>query len=103
MRLRMGVVLWALSWVPYGVIMGLSGAQLTLAWTFVIEQRMLHDSIRGEKLFGGTGAPKSPATWPCRQSCCARATCSCPRTERVSRTAQLALPDAPIAPAGCRF
>jgi hypothetical protein len=31
-RLRVGVVLWALSWVPYGVILGLSGWALTMSW-----------------------------------------------------------------------
>ena len=36
MRLRLGVVLWALSWVPYGIILGLGGAWLTLAWTVEI-------------------------------------------------------------------
>ena len=40
-----------------------SNSAIALAWTFVIEQRLLHDSIRGEKLFGGTGAPQPPATW----------------------------------------
>jgi hypothetical protein len=32
-KLRIGVVLWVLSWVPYGVIFGLSGWMLTLSWT----------------------------------------------------------------------
>jgi hypothetical protein len=32
MKLRVGVVLWLLSWVPYGVILGLDGKALTLAW-----------------------------------------------------------------------
>ncbi len=36
MRLRLGVVLWLLSWVPYGVILGLDGTALTLAWGFEI-------------------------------------------------------------------
>ncbi len=31
-RLRIGVVLWCLSWVPYGVILGLSGVWLTVSW-----------------------------------------------------------------------
>ena len=33
MKLRLGIALWALSWVPYGLILGLSGAWLTAAWT----------------------------------------------------------------------
>jgi hypothetical protein len=36
MRLRLGISMWLLSWVPYGVILGLSGAWLTAAWTFEI-------------------------------------------------------------------
>ncbi len=36
MKIRLGVVLWILSWVPYGVILGLSGTSLTVAWTFEI-------------------------------------------------------------------
>jgi hypothetical protein len=35
-KLRLGVVLWLLSWVPYGIILGLSGAALTAAWGFEI-------------------------------------------------------------------
>ena len=31
-KLRIGVVLWALSWIPYGIILGLSGTALTVAW-----------------------------------------------------------------------
>lgn len=33
MKLRLGISLWVLSWVPYGLILGLSGAWLTAAWT----------------------------------------------------------------------
>ncbi len=36
MRLRVGIVLWALSLVPYGVILGLSGLALTASWGFEI-------------------------------------------------------------------
>ncbi len=32
MKLRLGVALWLLSWIPYGIILGLSGAALTAAW-----------------------------------------------------------------------
>ena len=32
LRLRVGITLWVLSWVPYGVILGLSGAWLTVSW-----------------------------------------------------------------------
>ena len=33
MKLRLGITLWILSWVPYGLIFGLSGAWLSAAWT----------------------------------------------------------------------
>ena len=36
MKLRLGITLWLLSWVPYGLILGLSGAWLTVAWTVEI-------------------------------------------------------------------
>ena len=36
MNLRAGIVLWILSWVPYGLILGLSGVALTIAWTVEI-------------------------------------------------------------------
>ncbi len=36
MKLRLGITLWLLSWVPYGIILGLSGAALTIAWTVEI-------------------------------------------------------------------
>ncbi len=36
MKLRVGVVLWILSWIPYGVILGLDGKALTLAWAVEI-------------------------------------------------------------------
>jgi hypothetical protein len=35
-KLRVGVVLWVLSWIPYGIILGLDGAALTAAWVFEI-------------------------------------------------------------------
>src|SRR3954454_20359439 len=30
-RLRIGVLLWALSWIPYGLLLGLSGLWLTVS------------------------------------------------------------------------
>jgi len=35
-KLRLGITLWILSWVPYGLILGLSGGWLTAAWTVEI-------------------------------------------------------------------
>lgn len=31
-RLRVGIILWLLSWIPYGIILGLSGLWLTVSW-----------------------------------------------------------------------
>ena len=36
MRLRIGVVMWGLSWIPYGLLLGLSGLWLTVTLTFEI-------------------------------------------------------------------
>ena len=36
MKIRLGIMLWILSWIPYGLIFGLSGAALTIAWTVEI-------------------------------------------------------------------
>ena len=36
MRLRLGILLWILSWVPYGIILGLDDWMLTLSWGFEI-------------------------------------------------------------------
>ncbi len=36
MKLRLGITLWMLSWVPYGWIFGMSGLWLTAAWTVEI-------------------------------------------------------------------
>jgi hypothetical protein len=35
-KLRIGVLLWILSWIPYGWILGLDGAWLTVSLTFEI-------------------------------------------------------------------
>jgi hypothetical protein len=35
-KLRLGVVLWLLSWIPYGIILGLNGTALTVAWAIEI-------------------------------------------------------------------
>lgn len=34
MRLRFGVLLWLLSWIPYGVILGVSGLWFTITLGF---------------------------------------------------------------------
>ena len=35
-KLRLGILLWVLSWIPYGLLFGLSGMALTIAWTVEI-------------------------------------------------------------------
>ena len=67
MRLRIGVVLWALSWVPYGVILGLSGWMLTLSWTAEVLLGVSGIALAGSefaqavKQHGWRGAPS--AAW----------------------------------------
>jgi hypothetical protein len=66
-KLRVGVLLWAMSWVPYGVILGLSGWALTLSWTFEILLGISGLALAGSefaeavKEHGWRGAPK--AAW----------------------------------------
>ncbi len=47
MKLRIGVVLWVLSWTPYGIILGLDGAWLTLAWAFEITLGLVGIALAG--------------------------------------------------------
>ena len=67
MKLRIGIILWLLSWVPYGVIFGLSGAALTAAWTVEILLGITGLALAGTefaqavKADGWKGAPK--AAW----------------------------------------
>jgi hypothetical protein len=62
-RMRVGITLWALSWVPYGIIFGLDGAWLTLAWGFEILLGIVGLAIAGAefaravKTKGWKGAP----------------------------------------------
>ena len=63
MRLRVGIVLWLLSWVPYGLILGMTGAWLTAAWTFEILLGLIGLAIAGTEFAnavkerGWRGAP----------------------------------------------
>ena len=60
MRMRVGVTLWALSWVPYG----LAGAWLTLAWGFEVALGLVGIAIAGAE-FGravkGRGWRRAPS------------------------------------------
>ena len=64
MRLRIGIILWALSWIPYGLILGLDDKALTLAWAFEITLGIVGIAIAGTefgqavKANGWKGAPK---------------------------------------------
>jgi hypothetical protein len=63
-RLRLGITLWILSWVPYGLILGLSGAWLTVAWTIEILLGVVGLALAGTefaqavKAKGWKGAPR---------------------------------------------
>lgn len=63
MKLRLGIALWVLSWVPYGLILGLSGAWLTVAWTVEIALGIIGLAIAGSEFAqaikdrGWRGAP----------------------------------------------
>ena len=67
MKLRLGVTLWLLSWVPYGIILGLDGVALTLAWTFEVVLGLVGIALAGSefaqavKRRGWRGAPA--AAW----------------------------------------
>lgn len=64
MKLRIGIIFWLLSWIPYGVILGLSGKALTAAWTFEIVIGIIGLALAGTefaqaiKANGWKGAPK---------------------------------------------
>jgi hypothetical protein len=63
LKLRLGITLWLLSWVPYGLILGLSGAWFTVAWIGEIILGVTGLAIAGAefaeavKLRGWKGAP----------------------------------------------
>jgi hypothetical protein len=63
-KLRFGVVLWLLSWVPYGILLGLSGVWLTLSWAFEIALGVAGIALAGTefaqavKQRGWRGAPR---------------------------------------------
>jgi hypothetical protein len=47
LRLRAGVVLWFASWVPYGVLLGLSSPWLELSWAFEVLLGVLGVALAG--------------------------------------------------------
>ena len=49
-RMRLGVTLWALSWVPYGLILGLAGAWLTVGVGLRVRTRPRRDRHRGRRV-----------------------------------------------------
>jgi len=63
MRLRIGITMWLLSWVPYGLILGLTGLSLTVAWTVEIFLGLLGLALAGSEFAkavrdgGWKGAP----------------------------------------------
>ena len=66
-KLRIGVVLWLLSWVPYGIILGLDGAALAAAWTFEVLLGLVGLTLAGTAFAAGVkshGWKRAPSlTW----------------------------------------
>jgi len=64
MKLRVGITIWLLSWVPYGLILDLSGAWFTIAWIVEILLGVTGLAIAGSvfasavKDSGWKGAPR---------------------------------------------
>ena len=56
MRLRLGVLMWLLSWIPYGVVLGLSGDALTIAWALEITLGVVGLSLAGVEVAGAVKA-----------------------------------------------
>ncbi len=64
MRLRIGVALWVLSWIPYGIILGVSGYWFTLVWTAELVLGLLGLALAGSefaKLVKSSGWKRAPA------------------------------------------
>jgi hypothetical protein len=63
MKLRLGIGLWVLSWVPYALILGLTGVWITVAWTVEILLGLIGLAIAGSEFAqaikerGWKGAP----------------------------------------------
>lgn len=63
LRLRVGVVMWALSWVPYGLLLGLSGMWLSLSWALEVLPGVVGIALAGSvfatavNAHGWRGAP----------------------------------------------
>jgi hypothetical protein len=64
MKLRLGVILWLLSWVPYGILLGFDGVWLTVSWAFEITLGIVGLALAGSefgqavKQRGWRGAPR---------------------------------------------
>jgi len=64
MRLRVGIILWLLSWVPYGLIFGVTDGWLTVIWTVQILLGLIGLALAGSefaqavKAKGWKGAPR---------------------------------------------
>jgi hypothetical protein len=63
-RLRLGITLWLLSWVPYGLILGVSGLWFTVTLGFEIVLGIVGLALAGSefgvavKQQGWKGAPR---------------------------------------------
>jgi hypothetical protein len=62
-KLRVGVLLWLLSWVPFAVIFGLEGAARTVAWIVEITIGVVGLALAGTEVAGtvrASGWRKAP-------------------------------------------
>ncbi len=55
-RLRIGVVFWLLSWVPFGIIFGVRGAWLPVVWTLEVLLGLAGVALAGSAFFAATKA-----------------------------------------------
>ncbi len=56
MRLRVGVILWLLSWVPFAVLFGVSGDARVMIWTVQVVVGILGLAIAGTAFATGVKA-----------------------------------------------
>ena len=47
LKVRVGALLWFLSWVPYGVLLGLSGVLFALAWGVEVAMGLIGIALAG--------------------------------------------------------
>jgi hypothetical protein len=64
-KLRIGIVLWVASWIPYAIIFGFTGVMVPLTWAFEITIGIIGVALAGSefgqavKANGWRGAPRT--------------------------------------------